>query len=194
MSPVTFEQIRLPVAVVLVAIAAFVFFPRGGGEAGPTPEPTSSVVVGEPGGGVLLTPTPEASRTPIPTLAAVATPTPTSVVTPPPGDGDFSAEVLACRSISGSRCNDQLGTLPRRASSFTALVRFTDANAGDVLNAMLNGPSGRIDGFAYTLQGSGDGYYYTTFIVSGLPGGTYTVTATRNGSEVASTTLRKVGS
>ena len=101
--------------------------------------------------------------------------------------------MLACRSISGSNCNDQLGTLPADAGSFTALVRFSNANAGDTMNAILTGPAGTIPGGAYTLQGSGDGYYYTTFTAGNLPAGDYTVTATRNGTEVAVTTFTKAG-
>ncbi len=72
-------------------------------------------------------------------------------------------------------------------------MRFTDANGGDTMNAVLDGPSGRIDGFPYTLQGSGDGYYYSQFTAGGLPGGTYTLTALRNGEPVATTTFSKAG-
>jgi hypothetical protein len=141
---------------------------------------------------VIATPTAAPSPTPIPTVAAVS-PTSRPTSTPVVGDGGFSAEVLACRSISGSTCNDQLGSLPPSAGSMTALVRFTAASAGDTMNAILSGPSGRIDGFPYTLGGGGDGYYYTTFTMSGLPAGDYTLTATRNGQPVATTTFRKVG-
>lgn len=199
MSGLTFERIRIPAALALLAIAAFVFFPREEDKAQPAATATAapSVVAGQPGGEVLETPTPEPVITPIPTVAPVATPTPTPAPTPPPtpppaADG-FSAEVLACRSISGSTCNTQLGNLPPSAGSFTALVRFSSATAGDTMNAILDGPSGRIEGFAYTLQGSGDGYYYTTFTVGSLPAGDYTLTATRNGQPVATTTFRKVG-
>lgn len=195
MPDLTFERIRIPAALALLAIAAFVFWPRGDGEGTePSPSPTASVVIGEPGGEILSTATPEAVATPIPTLAPVATPTAaaTPAPTPDPADG-FGAEVFACRSISGSACNDQLGTLPASAGSFTALVRFTAAAAGDTMNAVLSGPSGTVDGFPYTLEGSGDGYYYTTFTVGSLPGGAYTLTATRNGQPVATTAFRIAG-
>lgn len=210
MSRETLEQLRLPAGILLLAVAAFVLFPR---EGDPEPTPSPSVVAGEPGGVVVVPeptsqptpevtpePTPEATPDPTPEATPEATPEPTPEATPeptpeppPPAEDGFTAQVLACRSISGSSCNGQLGTLPAGASSFTALVRFTDANAGDTMNAILNGPSGRIDGFPYTLQGGGDGYYYSQFQAGNLPGGTYTLTALRNGDPVATTTFRKAG-
>jgi hypothetical protein len=202
MSRTTFEWIRWPVAIGLLLIAAFVLFPREDDDASADATPTPSVILGEVGGG-LLTPSAEASTapeaTPIPTLSPAPTPEPTPTPTPeatatpvPQADG-FTAEVLACRSISGSTCNGQLGTLPAGAVTFTALVRFTDANAGDEMNAILDGPSGTIGGFPYNLQGGGDGYYYSQFQAGGLPAGEYTLTATRNGEPVAVTTFRKAG-
>ena len=198
MSRSTFELIRWPVAIGLLLIAAFVLFPRGDDDASADATPTPSVIVGEVGGEI-LTPTPEPTAppeaTPIPTLSPAPTPRPTPepTVTPVPQADGFTAEVLACRSISGSECNGQLGTLPADAGAFTALVRFTDANAGDQMNAILDGPSGTIDGFPYSLQGGGDGYYYTQFQAGGLPAGEYTLTATRNGEPVAVTTFTKAG-
>lgn len=202
MSRTTLELIRWPVAIGLLLIAAFILFPRGEDDAAADASPTASVILGGVGGEV-LTPSPEATAspepTPVPTASAVATPQPTPEPTPettatpvPQADG-FTAEVLACRSISGSDCNGQLGTLPAGAGAFTALVRFTDANAGDEMNAILDGPSGTIDGFAYNLQGSGDGYYYTQFQAGALPAGDYTLTATRNGEPVAVTSFSKAG-
>ncbi|HSI99131.1 MAG TPA: hypothetical protein VLA59_01965 [Patescibacteria group bacterium] len=198
MSRSTFELIRWPVAIGLLLIAAFVLFPRGDDDASADATPTPSVIVGEVGGEI-LTPTPEPTAppeaTPIPTLSPAPTPRPTPepTATPVPQADGFTAEVLACRSISGSECNGQLGTLPADAGAFTALVRFTDANAGDQMNAILDGPSGTIDGFPYSLQGGGDGYYYTQFQAGGLPAGEYTLTATRNGEPVAVTTFTKAG-
>lgn len=200
MSRTTFEWIRWPVAIVLLLIAAVVLFPRGDDDASADATPTPSVILGEVGGG-LLTPSPEATTapeaTPIPTLSPAPTPEPTPTPTPeatatpvPQADG-FTAEVLACRSITGSTCNGQLGTLPAGAATFTALVRFTDASAGDAMNAILDGPSGTIAGFPYNLQGGGDGYYYSQFQAGGLPAGDYTLTATRNGEPVAVTTFTK---
>lgn len=201
MSRETLEQLRVPVGLLLLAMVAFALWPRGG-EAEPSAAPSASpsVIAGEVGGGV-FTPSPE--PTPVPTVATpepteeptpepTQEPTPDPTPAPPPPDG-FSAEVLACRSISGSTCNDQLGTLPASGSTFTALVRFTSARAGDTMNVVLDGPSGRIDGFPYALQGGGNGYYYSQFQSSGLPGGTYTLTALRNGDPVATTSFRKAG-
>ena len=209
MPPTTLEQIRIPAALVLIALVAIVLWPRGGGEGEPSsatgmslsPGPSGSVIVGDPGGEAVPASVPPAV-TPIPTVAARQTPEPTPAPTeaPPPStpapapaaDG-FTAEVLVCQSISGPQCNDQLGTVPASLSSFTTLVRFTGANAGDALSVALTGPSGTTPGSPYALQGGGDGYYYSTFSTAGLPGGVYTVTATRNGAQVATTEFRKAG-
>jgi hypothetical protein len=192
MSGPTFEQLRIPAALVLIIVAAFIFLPRGNGD---DPSDASAVAgdasptAGEPGGAVLDTPTATAAReTPVPTLTPVPTPKPTAT---PVANDTFAAEVLACSSISGSRCNRQLDVLPSRASTFTALVLFTDAVAGDLISVILAGPGGTIGGGPFTLQGGGDGYYYSTFTVAGLPTGDYTVTATRNGTEVAQTSFRR---
>ena len=192
MSGLTFEQLRIPVAIVLVLAAAIVFWPRGsdGEPAADIASASPSVVVGQPGGEVLQSSAPAA--TPVPTATPVATPTAAPTATPATADQPgFSAEVLACESISGDACNGQLGTLQPGAGSFTALVRFTDASAGDTFNAVLSGPSGTIPGGPYTLGGGGDGYYYSTFTAGNLPPGDYTLTAVRNGEEVATTTFTR---
>ena len=191
MSQRQLEPFRLPAALVLILVAAVVFWPRGAADpvvAAPTPGP--SVIVGQPDGEVInQSPTPVPS--PIPTATAPPTPTPTAP--PPPPPDAFTAEVLACRSVSGSSCNDQIERLPPNAGTFTALVRFTDAIAGDAMNAILSGPGGTLAGTPYPLQGSGDGYFWAEFRVGSLPAGDYVLTATRNGVEVAATGLQKVG-
>jgi hypothetical protein len=207
MSRQLIEQLRVPLGILVVLVAAFVLLPRGDDDAEADASPSPAVIAGEPGGEV-ITPEPEPADTPaptpVPTVEPADTPEPTPEPTPdptpepaqpspPPAQDGFTAEVLACRSISGSTCNGQLGTLPANASTFTALVRFTSANAGDTMNAVLDGPSGRIDGFPYTLQGGGQGYYYSQFQAGGLPAGTYTLTATRNGQPVATTSFAKAG-
>lgn len=193
MAPGTFERVRFPAALVLILVVGFVLWPRDGSEptAGVT-EPSPTVVVGEPGGEVIATEAP--TSTPIPTVTPAATSAPTSAPTeqPPPPD-TFTAEVLVCRSISGSTCNDQVSNLPPNVAAFTTLVRFTDAIAGDTLNAVLNGPGGTLAGSPYALQGGGDGYFWAQFQAGSLPSGDYVVTATRNGEEVATTGFRKVG-
>lgn len=193
MDPSSLTRYRWPLAAVLLAVALFVFWPRGIDEARQVATPAPSIGVGAVGGDV-ATPSPSIVTTPIPTLTPNATPSPAPTATPQPQAGNFGAEVMACRSISGDACNDQLGTLPADAGSFTALVRFTDATAGDQINAILTGPAGTVAGFPYTLQGGGDGYYYSQFQAGGLPAGDYTLTATRNGQEVAATSFRKAGS
>lgn len=192
MSGLTFEQLRIPIALLLVVIAAVIFWPRGESDpAASAATPEGSIVVGQPQGEVITSSTPAPSVTVAPTDTPVATSTPAP--TPQLAQAGFSAEVLACESISGSTCNGQLGTLPPGAASVTALVRFTDASAGDTFNAILTGPSGTITGGAYTLQGGGDGYYYTTFTAGNLAAGDYTVTAIRNGNEVGTTTFTRAG-
>jgi len=187
MSRSTFERLRLPAAVVLIAVAAFVLWPRADATqpttiaASPTPNP----MVGEPGGVVLL-PSAAPMPTPIPTVTAAPTSTPVVPDT-------FSAEVFACRSISGAQCNDEIRRLRRNASSLTALVLFTDARAGDAIDVTLSGPGVAVAGGAYALEGDGDGYYYATFRVTDLPRGEYTLTASRNGVEVATTDFIKRG-
>ncbi len=197
MSRATFEQLRGPAALILIVVAAVVLWPRGGAEsASANPTPTPTVIVGIPGGEVFPSPTPTPRPTPIPTATPAATPAPTAAPTEPPttppADG-FTAQVLVCRSISGSTCNDQVTTLPPSAGALTTLVLFTDAIAGDTLNTILSGPAGPQAGSPYALQGSGDGYFWSQFQAAGLPSGDYVVTATRNGVQVAVTGFRKVG-
>jgi hypothetical protein len=196
MSRSTFELIRGPVALVLIALAALILWPRGGSE--PVAAlPTPSVIVGTPGGEALPASVSPSPPTPIPTVSAPASApasaTPTPEPTPATAEDGFTAEVHVCRSISGSQCNEELATVPANASSFTALVLFTDANGGDAINVTLSGPAGDISSGPYTLQGGGDGYYYSTFQAGGLPGGEYSVTAARNGDAVATTQFRKAG-
>lgn len=206
MSRTTFDLLRIPIAVLLIAVVAFVLWPRGGDAelSDVSPSPAASVVVGEVGGAIVASsPSAEPSPAAAPSMTPAPTPTPAPSDTPPatpagpappPAQADgFTAVIRACRSISGQTCNDQLGTLPGGAASFTALVTFTDANAGDELNAVLSGPSGTIPGFPYPLQGSGDGYYYSQFQAGGLPAGSYTLTATRNGAPVAVTSFEIAG-
>ena len=195
MTQPTLEQLRIPAALILIIAAVFVFLPRG--DEGPTTTAGtttgSTATAGQPGGAVLATPapTPIASPTDALALGPTATPEPTPEPTQAPAADTFQAEVLACRVIAGSNCIGQLGTLSSRASILTALVRFTDANAGDAIAVTMSGPGGTIAGGPYTLQGGGDGYYYSTFQAGGLPNGEYTLVATRNGTQVAQTTFRR---
>jgi hypothetical protein len=194
MDPSSLTRFRWPVAAALLAIAVVLLWPRGVDEVEADASPPASVVVGEIGGDVMSpspSPQPSVASTPIPTVTPNATPTTEPTATPEPVTAGF--EVLACRSISGSSCNDQLGTLPAEAGSFTALVRFTDSNGGDRISTTLDGPSGTIEGFPTTLQGGGGGYYYSEFQAGGLPAGEYTLTATHNGEVVAETSFRKSG-
>lgn len=195
MPGLTADQIRIPIALVLLVLAGFVLLPRGDAseQVADRATPTPTIVLGTPGGEVVSSndatePTPPPTPEPEPVVTPVPTTEPTPAPTPPPATADgFAAEVLACTSISGSTCSGQLGTLPLGAGSFTALVRFTGASGGDTINAILSGPAGTIPGGAYTLQGGGRGYYYTTFTADVLPAGSYTLIATHNGQQVAST-------
>lgn len=191
-----FEQIRLPLSVLLLAVAFIVFWPNDEDGEEPTlaaAEPSSSIVVGEAGGAVLAVPTP---TPPPPTATPEPTPTPTA--TPPPATPEppdtFTANLQACRDIDGPRCRGELDSFPRRSNAFTALVTFEGARAGDTINVALVGEGVRIEGGPYTLGGGGDGYYYSRITFGDLPGGDYALTATRNGEQVASITLRRGGS
>ncbi len=195
MSSQTFERLRVPIVLglVLMLIAGYLLLRRVDADSG-APGPTSTIVVGVPGGGVVpVSPTESASPSvePSPTATPSAAPTPTIAPTALPED--FVANVLACRSISGAECNDEIDRLRGDDETFVALVLFDNARAGDVLNVILDGPSGPVEGGAYALPGSGRGYYYSTFAVAGLPPGEYTLTALHNGDEVARTGLRKSG-
>jgi len=189
MSGLTFEQLRIPLALLLIIIVAFIFLPGLGRDDGQPlasdTSPSPSIVVGEPGGAVIATPAPTAAPT------AAPTPTPPATPTPQPAD-TFSASVLACVSLSGSNCVGNFDRMPRRLAAFTALVTFSDARAGDTISVLLTGPV-TLNGGPYTLQGGGNGYYYSTFQARGLPEGDYTLTATRNGTAVATSTFRRGG-
>jgi len=174
MSGLTFEQVRIPLALLLIIIVAFIFLPGLGRDDGQPlaadTSPSPSIVVGEPGGALIATPAPTA----VPTIAS--TPTPAATPTPQPAD-TFTANVLACVALSGSDCVGNFDRMPRRLGAFTALVTFSDARAGDTISVVLTGPV-TINGGPYTLQGGGNGYYYSTFQARGLPEGDYTLTAT----------------
>lgn len=197
MSRDTFDRLRVPIAlgVALMLLAGYLFLRRA--EADSTPVgPGSSIVVGEPGGGVVtssptptLAPTPPPETPSTPSATPEATPTPTAI----PPEEEFTAEVMACESISGAECNDEIGRLREDDETFVALVIFDNARSGDVMNAIFDGPTGPIEGGAYALPGSGRGFYYSTIPVSGIPDGRYTLTALRNGEPVARIELRKDG-
>jgi hypothetical protein len=187
----TFEQLRIPLAVILLVVALFILWPRGGDEVlqANQPSASASVVVGEAGGEVVVvaTPTP-VPATPSPSAAPTSSATP--VPTPEPPD-TFSAEVFACRDLNGSRCRGEFEKFPRRGDRFTALVRFEDARAGDTISVTLTGPGVEINGGPFTLEGGGDGYYYSEITYGDLDDGEYVLTALRNGAEVASISLRE---
>lgn len=198
MSSETFERLRIPIVIgiALMLLAGYLFLRRADADSGAT-APSATIVVGVPGGGVVppsasATPTTTPSPSPTAIITPSPAPSPTVVPTAPPGE-EFVANVLACRSISGAECIDELRRLRPNDETFVALVLFDNAVAGDVMNAILDGPSGPVEGGAYALLESGRGWYYSTFAVSGLPNGEYTLTGLRNGEEVARTDLRKTG-
>jgi hypothetical protein len=184
------EQFRLPLALGagFLALLLFALMPRAGSEqARATPSPSASVVAGQPGGGVVA----ESPLTSPGTSPAVSPSPATSPTATPTAASDFRAQVRVCRSISNFRCNDEFDRLPRNATTFVALVEFVDARPGDVLVVAVTGPGGTTASDPYTLQGGGEGAYYSTFSASGLPAGSYTVAASHNGAEVATTAFEK---
>jgi hypothetical protein len=197
MSRDTFDRLRVPIAlgVVLMLLAGYLFLRRA--EADSTAlDPGPSIVVGEPGGGV-VTPSPSPTLAPTPRPAASSTPSATPAATPTPTaippEEEFVAEVMACRTIDGPECIDEINRLRERDETFVALVLFDNLREGDVINAILDGPSGPIEGGPYAPAGSGRGWYYSTIPVAGIPDGRYTLTALRNGEPVARIELRKDG-
>ena len=197
MSSETFERLRVPIAlgVALLLLAGYMILRRVEPDSG-SASPTATIVLGVPGGGVVpasptATATPSLAPSPTPAVTASPAPTPTLAPTPPPEA--FVADVLACRSRSGSACVDEIERLRPQDETFVALVIFDNLISGDVINVILDGPSGPVEGGAFAPPGSGAGYYYSTFAISGLPEGRYTLTALRNGEEVARTELRRNG-
>jgi hypothetical protein len=183
-----FEALRLPVALVLLVVAGYVLLPRFGADSAltvPTASASPSIVVGDISGVVV----PDATATPTPAPTAPPTPTAAPTATPRPA-AEAGAELLACRRISGSRCEREIDGLDRNGR-FTALVLFDDARAGDTVEVVLRGPSGPVTGGPYTLDGGGEGYYYATFSAGGLPDGEYTLVALWNGVEVDTLTLER---
>lgn len=149
--------------------------------ADPAPSaPAGGIVVGDPAG--------EAFPVETPSPTPVATPAPTPSPTIAAAADGFSALVAACASVANGACQGQLSTLDG-ATRFVALVSFSAARRGDTIEAVLEGPSGPIRTGPYALQGNGAGYYYAEFGLPSLSPGTYTLTALRNGSTVAETTL-----
>ena len=136
---------------------------------------------------VPLVPSRTASPASTPSPSPTPTPTPAPTAAPDAFAGGFSAEVVACRSLAGDRCRDEIGALSS-GGSFTALMRFSNIVAGDEVAISLTGPA-TYGGAPYTMQGGGDGYYYSQFSLGGAPDGDYVLVATRNGSEVARTAL-----
>ena len=96
----------------------------------------------------------------------------------------------ASRNVShgSSECRGRVDDV-RSGGSFTALMRFENISAGDAVAITLAGPA-TYGGAPYAMQGGGDGYYYSEFSLGGAPDGEYQLVATRNGAEVASTTIR----
>lgn len=197
MSSETFERLRVPIAlgVALLLLAGYMILRRVEPDPG-SASPTATIVVGIPGGGVvpaspITTPSPSLAPSPTPVVTPSPAPTPTLAPTSPAEE--FVADVLACRSISGAECNDEIERLRPQDETFVALVLFDNLIAGDVIDVILDGPSGPVEGGAYAFPTGGSGYYYSTFAISGLPSGRYTLTALRNGEEVARTELRRNG-
>lgn len=180
------EMLRLPAALVLLVVAGIVLVPRFGSDNDtPAASPTASIVAGEISGAVVdvPSPTPVVTSAPTPTVTAVPTATPRPATA-------AGAELLACRRISGARCERELRDLERN-DGFTALVRFDDARAGDTVEVVLRGASGSVTGGPYTFEGGGEGYYYASFTAGGLPEGEYTLLALWNGVEVDALTLER---
>jgi hypothetical protein len=193
----SFDDVRLLGALGLLLVLGIVFIPRAadaqpGGAGEPQPE---NALAGEPAGtawpvealaegpsliGDASAPsaTPQPTPPPTPTPSPTATPEPTPVV----AESGTGADIMACRSIAGASCQGEL-TQTQGLGSFTALVLLSDTRSGDVVQAALIGAGGTFSGGGYTV-GGGDGYYYSTFAIGGVPRGEYALVATINGVEM----------
>ena len=155
--------------------------------ASPSPGATGSpAIISGPITGEVRPGSPPVSPTPSPTLTPRATPTPEGLQ--PAADG-FTAQLLACSSISGSTCDGEIAAIPP-SGSFVALVLLTATQAGDVIEVVMTGPSGTFPGGPATVAG-GNGYYYVQYGVGGLAPGTYEITVFRNGQPAATLALPK---
>jgi hypothetical protein len=140
------------------------------------------------------TPTPE--PTPSPSLGPSTPPTqggpsPTPAVTPPPAADGFIARAEPCdEQPSGSTC-DNSGA--ENNGTVWILVSFRHAQPSDVIGITLIDESGATVGQAnISLSFCGtntDCAGYTWDDYSGLADGEYDVRATRNGTEVATTSF-----
>jgi hypothetical protein len=171
----------IAVGVVVLALIAFLVWPS-------SPDGSDEVEI-EPGEGVAWSvpeETPEATPEP--------TPEPTPAPTPEPAPataGDGTTQLQLCRQISGQQCQGQVNQITPNMSTMTALVHLRPARAGETVAATLSGPGGTIPGGSFTFSSGGNGYFYSTFSVGGLPPGNYTVIITRNGAEAARVSVPK---
>lgn len=149
------------------------------------PQPTdaaqdrAAVPTGEP-----TTAAPTTQPTPDPTPEPTAPPTPAPQVF---ADG-FSAQILACRSISGPRCQGQLDVV--EGGQFVVLIQLEATKAGDVMTSHLVGPSGSTELQRFVVQRGGGGYMYTTQSAASFAAGEYRLVAQRNGTTVSERPLR----
>jgi hypothetical protein len=144
MSEPMFEQLRIPAALVLIITVAFIFLPRSGEEepaaATATPAARSSPTAGEPGGAITATVTPTAAADAEPDAGSDRDAVPDARPRHLPGRGPGVPRDCWIDVYWPAR------VLPARAGALTALVRFSDANAGDTISVALGGPGGTIDG------------------------------------------------
>lgn len=198
----SFNDARVLGALGLLLVLGFVFIPRAA-DAGPGRgdiEQRQNALAGAPAGTawpvpvaaqapLLAGPVPSSAPalTPPPTPTIAPTPSPTPEATPEVAADGFGAQVMACRSIAGASCQGELASTEGLAS-FVALVLLENTTRGDVIEAVLIGEAQTFSGGGYTV-GGGDGWYYSTFAIGGMPAGTYALVVTRNGAEVDRTEL-----
>ena len=182
--------ILIPALAALVALGVLIGILGDGGRQPPAPATASpsSVVAGEPAGSAW----PAATAVPTPSPTPLPSATPGATDKPDDGGasaGGFAADVVVCRSVSGSRCNGRFETLPRDASSFWLLIHFDNSRRGDVIGTRIEGPGGTIDTPDFAVKG-GDGYAWAQVSAGHLKAGTYTLSVERNGEPAAETTFR----
>jgi hypothetical protein len=156
-------------------------FEGPGAEVTPTPSLVAEV-----------TPTPEPTPTPSvgPSVApTAAAPTPTPAVTPPPAADGFIARAEPCDDQPSASTCDNSGA--ENSGDVWILVSFRHAQPTDVIGVTVHDESGAtVEQGSIPLNFCGtntDCAGYTYFYFSSLAAGDYTVRATRNGTEVATT-------
>ena len=184
-------------AAAVLGVAYFVVFASDDNPAGPMPsgigsgsQPSTEVAVASRR--PLTLPEPPPTPTTAPTATPRVTPIPPPSAPPAPS-GAFLASAHVCRSVDADGCVDELRRLDRDDGAVVLVIVVHNAAAGDTVGFQVSGPAGTADAGSVSFGSAGDGFAYVEYGTRDLPEGQYIVTATRNGSPVATTDFVKGG-